>query len=80
MSESSDSSPILARVAKRLRARREQLGMSRASLAKKSGVSYCQIRRYEEAEQMPTIDKMHHLALALKKKIPWFTADYEEQV
>ena len=53
----------------RLRARREELGISQAELAKRAGISRGYLIRVEAARQDPTLGMLEKLAKALKVKV-----------
>jgi transcriptional regulator with XRE-family HTH domain len=59
----------IKRTAMRLRARREELGMSQAELAKLAGISREYLGRLERARQDPTLGTLEKLAKALKVKV-----------
>ena len=56
----------IKRTAVRLRARRAELGMSQAELAKRAGISRGYLIRVEAARQDPTLGMLEKLAKALK--------------
>ena len=53
----------------KIRARREKLGMSQATLAKRSGISRGYLIRVEAARQDPTLGMLEKIAKALKVKV-----------
>ena len=57
---------LTMRVARRLRARREALGLSQARLAHAAGISRGYLIRLEAARQDPTLTVLANLAKALK--------------
>ena len=57
------------RTAMKIRARRETLGMSQATLAKRAGISRGYLIRVEAARQDPTLGMLEKIAKALKLKI-----------
>lgn len=58
--------------------RRSELGYSQAKLAKKAGVKYIQISRYERGFSIPRTETIAKLAMALEVPFEWLTrADYE---
>jgi len=57
---------LTMRVARRLRQRREALGMSQARLARGAGISRGYLIRLEAAAQDPTLTVLSKLAKALK--------------
>jgi len=60
---------LTMRVARRLRARREALGLSQARLAQAAGISRGYLIRLEAAQQDPTLTVLAHLAKALKVSV-----------
>jgi transcriptional regulator with XRE-family HTH domain len=60
---------VTMRVAGRLRARREALGLSQARLAQAAGISRGYLIRLEAAQQDPTLTVLAKLAKALKVSV-----------
>jgi transcriptional regulator with XRE-family HTH domain len=70
---------IESNVGTRLRALREQRGLSLRSLAEKCGLSFNTISLIERGENSPTVSSLHALALALDVKITDFFEESTEQ-
>lgn len=61
-----------AQVAERIRMRRLMLSMSQGTLAKSLGVTFQQIRKYEQCENRVGASALFHLAQALDVSIDYF--------
>lgn len=67
-------------VGQRIRAMREQRGLSLRALAELSGLSLNAISLIERGENSPTVSSLHLLATALQVRITTFFEDEDEQV
>jgi ribosome-binding protein aMBF1 (putative translation factor) len=60
-----------------LRRRRETLGISRETVAKKSGLRKSKVAYVEDGEQMASLDTVYRIALALGKSAAELVAEAE---
>lgn len=67
-------------VGKRMRERREALGLSRAVLAEQSGVSESAIKQYEKETRRPQAEQLSKIASALGVSLSYFYSDVSEQM
>ena len=64
-------------VAERLRRARRDLNFSQEKLAKKTGLSFQQIQKYEKGVNRVSAGRLHELAQLLDKPVTWFYEDIE---
>ena len=67
--------PIDLHVGVRLRLRRMMLGVSQEALARKLGVTFQQIQKYENGQNRIGASRLYQLALALRVPVGFFFAD-----
>jgi transcriptional regulator with XRE-family HTH domain len=67
-------------VAERLRHRRRMLGMTQQNLARKVGVSYQQLNKYESGENRISVGKLHQIAGTLGVEIGYFFEPIEVEL
>lgn len=73
MSEPTD--PIAAQIGRRVRDRRLELGLSQVDLARRLGVTYQQVQKYERGTNRIAADRLHGLAQILDVPISYFYSD-----
>lgn len=64
--------PVDEYVGKRLRERRNQVGMSQDALAKNSGITFQQVQKYERATNRISVSRLFEFASLLKVPIDFF--------
>jgi transcriptional regulator with XRE-family HTH domain len=64
--------PIDTLVATRLKQRRTYLGLSQPELAKRMGISFQQIQKYERAENRISASRLYKAARVLDVDVNWF--------
>lgn len=79
MNETTDGQDIEARIAGRLKTRREELGLSLADLAARSGVSKAMISRIERREASPTAALLGRLCAGLDITLSGLMAAVEDK-
>ena len=62
---------------RRLRDRRLELGLSQVELARRLGVTYQQVQKYERGANRIAADRLHDLARILDVPIPYFYPETE---
>ncbi len=72
MGEASQNDPLYIHIGQRIRARRQQLGISQDRLGKAVGVTYQQIQKYEKAKAAISASRLYRVSKALDKPIGWF--------
>ena len=65
-------------VGMRIQEAREDAGMSRLELAKRTGVSYNLLTCYEGDKSDPTLERMTKIANTLDISLDWFAMGYEK--
>lgn len=70
MSEPTDL--IAVQIGRRVRDRRLELGLSQVDLARRLGVTYQQVQKYERGTNRIAADRLHGLARILDVPIPYF--------
>jgi transcriptional regulator with XRE-family HTH domain len=70
MSEPADD--IAVQIGRRLRDRRLELGLSQVDLARRLGVTYQQVQKYERGANRIAADRLHDLARILDVPIAYF--------
>jgi transcriptional regulator with XRE-family HTH domain len=71
-----DSHPVDIAVGKKLRARRNLLGLSQEALAEKANITFQQIQKYETAKNRISASRLHDLARILETNISYFFEDF----
>jgi transcriptional regulator with XRE-family HTH domain len=66
------------RVARRIRERRQRLGMTQQRLAQLIGVAFQQAHKYEHGISRITAGRLYHIATALETPISYFFATEED--
>lgn len=64
--------PVAAQIGRRLRDRRLALGLSQVDLARRLGVTYQQVQKYERGANRIAADRLQDLARILDVPIPFF--------
>jgi transcriptional regulator with XRE-family HTH domain len=64
--------PVDEYVGKRLRKRRNDLGISQEALAKSSGITFQQVQKYERATNRISVSRMYEFASVLRVPISYF--------
>lgn len=59
-------------VGRRIRQRREELGMSQGALAEELGVTFQQLQKYENGANRVSAGRLFNLAVVLRTTIPFF--------
>lgn len=59
-------------IAQRIRLRRQQVGLSQAQLAKRIGVTYQQVHKYERSMNRISAGQLHAIAIALGTEVAFF--------
>jgi transcriptional regulator with XRE-family HTH domain len=67
--------PVDRHVGRRIRERRQGLGMSQAALAERIGVSWQQLQKYENATNRIAASRLYELSRALGVEVGFFFAD-----
>lgn len=67
--------PIDIMIGKRLKFRRNFMGMTQESLARLLGVSFQQIQKYESGQNKIAASKLYHIAKILSSPIQYFFED-----
>ncbi|MFO1068529.1 MAG: helix-turn-helix domain-containing protein [Geminicoccaceae bacterium] len=67
--------PVDIEVGRRMRLRRQLLGMSQETLAARIGVSYQQVQKYERGTNRLGSSRLHRLAEVLQVPVAWFFAE-----
>lgn len=67
--------PIDVMVGQRVRLRRGQLGLSRAALGQKLGVTFQQVQKYESGVNRMSCSRLYETALALEAPVGFFFMD-----
>ena len=67
--------PIDVYVGMRVRARRQQLGMSQTTLAEGVGVTFQQVQKYEKGDNRIGASRLAKIAGVLQVPVPYFYAD-----
>jgi transcriptional regulator with XRE-family HTH domain len=67
--------PIDLRIGKRMKFRRNFMGLTQETLAREIGVSFQQIQKYESGQNKISASKLYHLSLALKSPVSFFFED-----
>ncbi len=67
--------PIDLHVGARLRLRRMMIGVSQEALARKLGVTFQQIQKYENGQNRVGASRLYQLSLALRVPVGFFFAD-----
>jgi transcriptional regulator with XRE-family HTH domain len=75
MSERKTPHPVDVHVGRRLKHRREQLGLSQVVLAGSTGVTYQQIQKYETARDRVSASRLHDMAETLGVPVGYFFED-----
>jgi transcriptional regulator with XRE-family HTH domain len=65
------------RVARRIRERRQKIGMTQQTLAEAIGVAFQQAHKYERGHSRISAGRLYHIAAALKAPITYFFAPEE---
>lgn len=71
--------PVKIVIGQRIRALREEKGLSLRALAEQCGLSFNAISRVERGDNSPTVSTLHRLATALGVPITSFFAEPQEQ-
>lgn len=69
--------PLAVQIGRRLRERRLSLGLSQVELARRLGVTYQQVQKYERGANRIAADRLHDLSRILDVPIPFFYPDAE---
>lgn len=64
---------------KRLTARRKQLKMSQAELAKRLGMARTSVTQWETGGKIPSVTALDHLTKILDVSMDWLTGKYNEE-
>jgi transcriptional regulator with XRE-family HTH domain len=59
----------------RIRQRRQELALSQAHLARRLGVTFQQVQKYESGANRVSAAMLHQIAVALEAPLDWFFAD-----
>jgi transcriptional regulator with XRE-family HTH domain len=77
MSGEDDDGRVDAAIGERIRRRRAELGLTQAQLARRLGVSYQQVQKYERGANRISASRLYGLALRLDVAPGYFYADLE---
>lgn len=69
------ATPVDVTVGKRLKARREELGMSRRELCQLCNLSPSQLVKYEQGINRITVSRLQEISVILGTEITWFFGD-----
>jgi transcriptional regulator with XRE-family HTH domain len=67
-------------VASRIKAARNQAGLTQTNLAHAIGVTFQQVQKYENGTNRVTAHRLQQIAMALKKPISYFFLDHAPQI
>ena len=67
-----DPHPVDAHIGQRLKRRRKELGISRATVAQTVGVTYQQIHKYEAAQDRISASRLWELSMILDVPVAFF--------
>lgn len=74
------TSPVDAHVGRRIRERRNQLGVSQEKLAERIGLAYQQVQKYEKATNRVSASRLVAIAAALDAPVGYFIPPLPESV
>ncbi|ATU94405.1 helix-turn-helix domain-containing protein [Phyllobacterium zundukense] len=70
--------PVDLYVGQQIRRRREAIGVSQQALARKAGISFQQIQKYERGKNRVSASKLYVVACALRVPITYFFPEIDE--